>query len=193
MYHYDGETWKLSQEKTSANQAPKFELYDSSGIAFSDPTTYPVSSFVGSNLLSYKVGTGVADTELGFALSYANIDNVGDIVFDWNFETEKFVYTLLQQQYTKNTNTGYYKINGEYANGWISTDKTYIQPIIDQYTFDGTESIAVFNTVDWEQLPSDAVINFYLNGEYITNSYTRNTTHLHLIERFPKTMCCSKY
>jgi hypothetical protein len=24
----------------------------------------------------------------------------------------------LQKQYTKNTNTGFYKINGVYANGW---------------------------------------------------------------------------
>jgi len=175
MYHYDGTVWKSSQEKTSANQAPKFELYDSAGVAFSDPTIYPVSSFVGSNLLSYKVGTGVADTELGFALSYANINNVGDIVFDWNFETEKFVYTLTQKQYTKNTNTGFYKINGKYANGWIATDKKFIQPIIDQYTFTTADSIAIFNTVDWDVLPDDAVINFYLNGEYISDTYTRST------------------
>ena len=96
MYHYDGTTWKLSQEKISTNQAPKFELYDSTNIAFSNETTYPVSSFVGSNLLGYKVGSGVVDTELGFALTYANINNVGDIVFNWSFETEKFTYTLLR-------------------------------------------------------------------------------------------------
>ena len=44
MYHYDGSTWKRSQEKISANQAPKFELYDSTGVAFSNETTYQTLS-----------------------------------------------------------------------------------------------------------------------------------------------------
>jgi len=173
MYHYTGTNWVKSQAKIKANQSPLFDVFDSSGVSFGDAVTYPVSTFVGSNLVSYKVGTGTADTELGFALKYANINNVGDIVFDWNFETDKFVYTLSQTQYTKNTNVGYYKINDMYVNGWIATDKTFLQPIVDSYTLTVADSVAVFETVDWEKLPSNAIINFYLNGEAISTPYTR--------------------
>jgi hypothetical protein len=60
-----------------------------------------------------------------------------------------------------------------YVNGWIATDKTFLQPIIDSYTLTVADSVAVFETVDWEKLPSNAIINFYLNGEAISTPYTR--------------------
>jgi hypothetical protein len=48
-YYFDGVNWLLAQEKTAANQAPLFDVFDSAGISFSNQTTYPSSTFVEVN------------------------------------------------------------------------------------------------------------------------------------------------
>jgi len=99
MYHYTtdntgNEIWKLAQQKTKNNQEPLFDVFDGEHVSFSNTTKYPSSNFAGSRLFSYKRNNNAnADTVLGFGLSYKNIANVGDIVFDNNFITEKFTYT----------------------------------------------------------------------------------------------------
>ena len=173
MYDFNGTIWKLSQEKISVNQAPLFDAYDDNGVSFSNATTYPVSTFNGSALLSYRVGTGIVDSELGFSLSYLNIDNVGDIEFNWNWDIENFSYTLQQTKYTTNINTGYYKINDVLDNGWTLTDKKYLQPIIDTVIISESTNTATFTAVDWNNLPAAIEYVFYRNGFKINNSYVR--------------------
>ena len=173
MYDFNGTSWELSQEKTKVNQQPLFDAYDKNGVSFADADTYPVSSFVGSPILSYTQGNSVADVELGFSLSYLNIDNVGDIQFNWNWDNDTFSYTIQQTKYTKNINTGYYKVNSQLDNGWILTDKKYLQPIIDSYKVEQQTNQVIFNTVDWNDLPETNKINFYLNGEKFKSEYTR--------------------
>jgi len=92
MYHFDGTTWTLSQLKTAVNQAPLFDVYDSDGYSFSNETYYPSSKFKGTTVLTYKVGSSVSDVELGFSLSYLNIDNIGDILFDATWDSDMFQY-----------------------------------------------------------------------------------------------------
>ena len=95
-FYFDGVTWLESQQKTSVNQAPLFDVYDSTGISFSDPLKYFSSTFNGSKLFSYAPGTGLtADPVLGFPLKYLSLANVGDIVFDNNLYKDTFVYLSL--------------------------------------------------------------------------------------------------
>ena len=83
--------WNKGQVKTGLNQAPLFDLFDSTGTSFS---TYTGSTFVGSTVFSYAVNTSVtADTELGFGLTYRNFNNIGDIVFHDNIIRDSFTYT----------------------------------------------------------------------------------------------------
>lgn len=91
-FYYDGAAWIESQQKTSANQAPLFDVYDAQGISYGNRSVYPSSTFVGSKLFSYAVGQGVADSVLGFPLRYLSLANVGDIVFDNNLYSDSFVY-----------------------------------------------------------------------------------------------------
>jgi len=178
MFHFNGIAWVQSQQKTTVNQAPLFDIYDSSGVSFSDTETYPVSTFVGSKLISYKVGNGRVDTELGFPLSYLNIDNVGDIQFNWDWDIESFNYTIDRNIQTKKIATGYYKFNPSdtYGNGWLTASREFIQPIIDSVIISEATNQVTFNTVDWTAITSTTplTINFYLNGKKITGSYTRN-------------------
>jgi hypothetical protein len=178
MYHFDGTAWKKSQEKESVNQAPLFDVFDNNGISFSDNESYPVSTFVGSKIISYKLGTGPVDSELGFSISYLNIDNVGDIQFQWNWDTEEFFYTVDQTPYVKKIATGFFKFNPneQYQNGWITISQEFIQPIVDSLLISQETSQFTLNSINWEGITDDTklIINFYLNGKKLTDSYTRS-------------------
>jgi len=173
MYHFDGTNWVKSQEKTAVNQNPLFDLVDNNLISFGNKDTYPVSTFTGSPLLSYKVGNGRTDTELGFQLSYLNIDNVGDIEFNWNLDSDTFQYTQGQNTITVNLNTGFYNIDDRYDNGWLKTSNNYIMPIIDSYTVINTTNEVVFETVDWGSFTGNEKIIFYTNGKKENSTYER--------------------
>ena len=177
MYHFNGTSWVNSQRKISVQQAPLFDVFDSNGVSFSDTETYPVSTFIGSKLLSYKIGSGRIDTELGFSLSYLNIDNVGDIQFNWDWETEIFYYTLDQILYNKKISVGYYKVNSTstYSNGWTKTDNSFSQPIIDSIVVTESTDTIFLNTLDWKAVTDNTplIINFYLNGKQFDTNYTR--------------------
>lgn len=91
-YWFNGVTWVAAQQKTSINQPPLFDVFDQNGHSFSDVAVYPSSTFAGTKLFSYAVGTGVEDLVIGQPLRYLTINNVGDIVFDNNLYTDSFVY-----------------------------------------------------------------------------------------------------
>jgi hypothetical protein len=92
-YWFDGSQWILAQQKININQPPLFDVYDSNGISFGDRLVYPSSTFVGSKLFGYAVGTAtVIDPYLGFRLRYLNINNVGDIVFENYLYVDTFLY-----------------------------------------------------------------------------------------------------
>ncbi len=177
MFWFDGTTWKLSQEKTKVNQAPLFAAYDSNGVLISTSESYPVNTFNGTKIFSYKVGNSTVDPVLGFSLSYLNIDNVGDIEFEWTWESDFFEYTINQQVYSQQLSSGYYKSNslGTLLNGWSEYDNSYAQAIVDHQVLETATNQVKFNTVNWEQFNNltDYKINFYLNGLKLEDQYTR--------------------
>jgi hypothetical protein len=174
MFHFIGTSWVASQPKTTINQAPLFDVYDTNGISFGDPTTYADTEFRGSNILSYKPGSGRTDRELGFQLSYLNIDNIGDIEFNWNWDTEIFRYSINKKPVNKKISTGFYRLGiDEYANGWQQLNSKYLQPIIDNIVLVRSTNTLTFNTVQWESLKSEPEINFYVNGVRHLGSWTR--------------------
>lgn len=181
MYHFDGVNWVQSQKKTKVNQSPLFDIFDDNGISFGDTETYPVSSFQGSKIVSYQVGNSIADTELGFSLKYLNIDNVGDVLFRFDLDTDSFTYSLEQKTLTKKLSTGFFRFNplDDFQNGWIKTDSQYLQPIIDSQVVKEVTNTLVFDTIYWDQVTAENTKNiiFYRNGIIHTDSYTqdRNT------------------
>jgi hypothetical protein len=172
MYHFNGTNWVKSQEKTAINQSPLFDVFDSNGVSFSDEETYPVTTFLGTKILSYKEGSGRVDAELGFQLSYLNIDNVGDILFNWHLDSDSFQYTLQQDTINVNVSKGFIKINDSYDNGWIKTSYDFLQPIIDSVVVTETTNLIDFKTIDWSKTTSNLKIVFYVNGVKTDLTYT---------------------
>ena len=124
-YRYTGTDWFECQEKTSLNQAPLFDLLNADGISFGDNTVYPNSTFEGTRLFGYTMGTGsVDDTVLGFPLVYENFNNIGDIQFTNYYDTDTFTYNENGTVISVNCNTGYALRNSGLSssvkvNNWI--------------------------------------------------------------------------
>ena len=164
-FTYDGVQWFQSQQKTSINQTPMFDVYDQNGYSLGNRVVYPSSTFSttknnlgdivgGSALFSYAVGTsGIADTVLGFPLRYLSLNNVGDIVFDNNFYTDTFIYVkdnISNAENPENISIGYVK---QYANrtvyqkeiGWQTA--AVKSQIYQQFSFTYT-SVAITGSID---------------------------------------------
>jgi len=105
MYHLTNNNWISSQAKTGQNQPPKFDIFVNN-VSLSDLTEFPNSSFKGSEIFSYAIGTGTNDTILGFPLKYKNFATVGDIVFENDFDADEFTYTVNQITVSKKINSG---------------------------------------------------------------------------------------
>ena len=107
-WNEDQLSWVQCQQKTSINQSPYFDVASkSNNISFGDRTVYTSSNFQGSKLFSFKENTrGTIDSELGIRLTYKTIGNIGDIVFENNFDTDTFVYSVNSKDTTVKINTG---------------------------------------------------------------------------------------
>ena len=179
MYHFNGDNWTLSQQKTAVNQPPKFDVYDAGGVSYSDVSSYPVSSFTGTEILSFKIGTGVTDAELGFKLSYMNIDNVGDIQFEFDWDIDTLTWQDGQNVITVNVNDGFLRRNdpqgnSTFENCWIVTNKEFLQPIIESQTISSATGTVTFTACEWKETNKEKIV-FYHNGELLTASYVRDS------------------
>jgi hypothetical protein len=187
MYHFDGNNWLKSQEKTKVNQTPQFDAFDKNGISFSDVDTYPVSSFAGCEFLSYKINSsGPIDSELGFRLSYLNIDNVGDIQFEFDWDVLSFTWQQDTVLNTQKINSGFYKINSKnfnfkFENGWTLTNKDYLQPVIDTVVISEDTNTVVSKACEWKESTKEKII-FYVNGNLYLKNYIRPTLNTFVFE-----------
>lgn len=109
-YWFQNSQWSKAQQKNSRNQAPLFDMFNDNDISFSDQIVYPSSTFSGTTLFSYAVGsTGPTDSVLGFPLRYLNINNVGDIVFENNLYLDRFISVDGGESKVTDIDTGYIK------------------------------------------------------------------------------------
>ena len=179
MFHYDGTEWIMSQRKTSVQQAPLFDCFDANEVSFSDTEVYPASTFAGSKILSYIIGTSsVTDTELNFKLSYLNIDNVGDIQFNFDFDNDTFSHqhTVDTSTVTIDINTGFYKftkslVDNTFKNGWTQIDNNFIQPIIDSIAVTASATAFPLTTCIWKEATREKFI-VYVNGKLRKTGWT---------------------
>jgi hypothetical protein len=170
MFYYQNGSWSLTQEKTQRNQAPLFDIFDENGISYSDETTYEANNFAGNKVFSYKEGTGSADTELGIPLSYRSINNVGDIVFNYDIQQGSMTYTIDNNLLTQNTDVGFLRKYSSLTDfttisGWKKVDTYSEQPVIRQYVYDNTTTGFAIDVYDQSGLIEDLWVRVYLNNK----------------------------
>jgi len=175
IYWYSGTSWNLAQQKTALNQPPLFDVLDSNGNSYGDKVVYDGTTFVGTPLFSYKVGTGTNDSTLGFPLSYKNINNVGDIVFNFNLATDVFQYKDNFTIISKCVNTGYLlntSTTGDasYVNGWQTSAVESAQGAVRIYK--DTAQVNNFNIDVFDNINqlTDLIVKVYVNGIRLDSS-----------------------
>tara|TARA_R110000868_G_scaffold32398_4_gene117811 strand:+ start:8007 stop:22382 length:14376 start_codon:yes stop_codon:yes gene_type:complete len=185
-YYFDGVNWLLAQEKTAANQAPLFDVFDSNGISFSNQTTYPSSTFIGSKLFSYAIGTGRADPVLGFPIRYLSLTNIGDIVFDNNLYSDTFNYVIGTSGAVGNVSDGFvyqYSNRITYARkiGWeVAAAPSQMRQQF-QFTYDGRALQLDIVVSENSVLPAVLLYianKFILPTDYTVNRNTKTNTTL---------------
>ena len=167
LFFYDGTTWKQTQDKTKVNQQPLFDLYNDAGTQLS---TLESSTFRGNKIFSYKVGTGVNDTELGFPLSYRTIENSGDIVFDFNLLADTYQYDELTDVFTVSTDTALlrkYTDRTSFTNvsGWTKAPTKSTQPVVKQVTVGQRTNNFIVDTYTNSGDLNDLIVKVYVNNE----------------------------
>lgn len=170
-FHYHGNRWMLAQEKTKRNQPPLFELVDAEGNNQSNSNIFNATTFKGTKIFSYKIGNGANDIELGFPLSYKNIENSGDIEFEFNLLTDTFTYQTETDIISVSTSTSCLKkftdrTNFDYVNGWSKTPTVSKQKVIRQYVSTQAENnnfqIDVYNKAAYI---TDLRVNVFVNNK----------------------------
>ncbi len=169
MYWFNGDEWKITQQKTKRNQAPLFDIVDSNGVSYSDTSVYDGSSFAGTTIFSYKVGSGTADSNLGFALSYKNINNIGDIVFNFSLATDEFQYKDISTIITKSIAAGYLVKTESvdavaYLNGWQTSTVSNSQAGIRIYKDSNKVNNFDVDVFDDVNDLADLEVRVYVNG-----------------------------
>ena len=183
-FYYQDSSWKLAQEKTSVNQPPLFDLFDEEDYSLADESKYSSSTFAGNPIFSYQVGEGTNDPELGFPLSYRNIENSGDILFNFNLSSGSFTWQDENSVYEENVSVAYLKkfINRtdfSYVNGYSNVPSILSQKVIRQYTVEISQlndfEIDVFDSAgDLNSLKYNVTKNNIIQVEYLDFSIERN-------------------
>jgi len=170
-FHYHENMWIAAQEKLAVNQPPLFDLCCPQGNEYSNTTIFESSTFSGTKIFSYKEGTGTVDNELGFALQYRNIENTGDILFEFNLLTDVFSYQNdedLIEVPTSTSNLRKYsdRTTFKYVNGWNSTPSRFTQYVIRdiEVTDNLTNNFAV-DVYNKPHLLEDLKIKVYVNNK----------------------------
>jgi hypothetical protein len=136
QYWFDGNDWIYSQQKVTYNQAPLYDVVNVNHVSLSDADAYINTTFKGTKIFSYKVGTGINDAVLGFPLSYRNFNNVGDIEFENNFDNDTFLYSTLTDQ----------KINYYFLEQNLTIDTTAFRNVWTKNT-EQTKQYQLFNYI----------------------------------------------
>ena len=184
-FYFDGIYWNAGQQKTTVNQPPRFDVFDSNGISFGNPEYYLGTSFTGCTLFAYGIGTGANDSVLGFPLRYSAVDNVGDISFDVTLNSQTFNYVSGTAPITEKVNTGYIfnyvdRISYVRELGW----QTAVSPSVQYQIFEFDWNIGnptndfVCDIPATYSIPTNwPLVQVYINNTHLSSAdYTVTTT-----------------
>lgn len=168
MFHYVNGYWSESQSKTSINQPPLFDVFDDTGVSYSDKAYYVGSSFTGTKIFNYRPGSTV-DTNLGFKIAYKNISNIGDILFDFNLHSDTFTYQDLADIKTVSLEVGYLRVNNgreifEFTNGWTKANRESAQVVVRQYDVVSQFNFYKIDVYENSGALTDLVVNVFVNN-----------------------------
>lgn len=169
MWSYNGIRWSVGQTKSAVNQPPLFDVFDKNELSLGNVNVYPGTNFAGNKIFSYATGTATNDVVLGFPLQYKNINNIGDIVFDFNLNSDIVTFKetagrssiASSQCFVKRVN----KFKNEiYVNGWVKGAAKSRQPVIRIYQAGNLRNFFAIDCFNNSGTINDLVVKVYVNG-----------------------------
>ena len=172
-YNHNTDAWLHAvNDKVAVNQPPLFQLYDHNGIPLDDEATYPMSTFAGSKIFTYKLNTrpgASVDPVLKFPIVYTSLGQATDIMFQNSLITDRYVYSAdripVNGYY-------YYSINNgvNLYNDW----NLYTPDVIATYELDAplliAEGSALTVTLTTTNIPDGTLIPYTITGAGITQA-----------------------
>ena len=195
QYYFTGTEWRAGQTKIDINQPPLFDILDANGISFGDTAIYNSSTFTGTKLFSYGIGSSLDDPILKIPLRFSSVENVGDISFDVSLNLDTFNYVSGLDSITQKVNTGYVYNYSSLTNftrqlGWQTSVSPSIQYQVFQFQYYVNNPLNVL-TCDIEKLndietnwPTIKVLinNTLLNSSQYTVEVTTDKTVITLTD-----------
>ena len=190
---FDGTSWNFSQQRTTLNQQPLFDLFDETGISYSTGTT---SGFTGNKIFNYSLGTGTVDPVLDFALKYKNVGVEGTYLFQNYFESDAITATDNGIISSIPSSRTYFKINdsfGSYklSNIWNDAESYKIPVLQFQVVSIATSRIEI-TVFDSPAMIEDLMVDVFVDDEKkiygINNDYTLTAENKRLYVDFNYTL-----
>jgi hypothetical protein len=142
-FWWNGNSWVAAQARNSVNVAPLFDLLDINRNSIGNQSVYPGNNFYGNRLFGYAANNaGVLDGELGFAIKYQSIGNMGDIVFS-NDYLNSYTYLISITPQAVGKTFAYDTKKNKLLNGWttvVSPSRQYLERV-----FVGTSQLNNFD------------------------------------------------
>lgn len=187
--YFDGLEWFNSQDKTTVNQPPLFDIFDQNGISFGDSTVYQATTFTGNKLFAYGIGVGTNDSVLGFPIRYSSVANIGDISFDVSINADTFTYVENSIPVTTQVNTGYvynYTTRTLYTRqlGWQTAVSQSVQYQVFEFDYDPTNpaelvcdvALGLANPTNWPLIQVLVNNNIQPSTNYTVTTTSNSTT-----------------
>lgn len=187
---FDGDHWEYSQQHTTLNQAPLFDLFDKDGLSYSDKTQY-LSNFAGNKIFGYDVGTGTPDPILGFPLKYRNSVGVGSYLFKNYFMTDTINLVKAQIAETIPSSSTYCKFSGlngnRYENVW-TVAQPYQIPILQFQSITSSTNVIEVTAID-KPASAKLTLNVFVNNvKLATSEYSTSTNNTRYLVNFANTL-----
>ena len=186
---YNGEVWTLGQQKTKVNQAPLFQVYNHEGVKLQD---LPNTVFKGSKVFGYKQGTGTADTELGFAVSFTDSPKGAEFTFE-NFLLTEVYESVYRSNFNKNISNRrllndllYFKVDNDLRFNYTKSKIPHSLKNKNTFVFDGTDIVTKFGYNNWRatreyflhEYYSRPVVSEVVSPGVITDKSQSDTIHM---------------
>ena len=168
--------WKYSQQHSTVNQPPLFDLFTVDGVSYADIDE--ANNFLGNQIFGYEIGTGPADTVFGFPLKYQNNIGAGSYLFK-NYFTDNTI-TLINNNVSRTVSTAitYLKLDDVLINVWAES-VDYKIPVIEIQTItENTNTIKV--TCLGSPIDTNLTASVYVNNIKISATATITTGNITL-------------
>jgi hypothetical protein len=173
-FHYDtsSKTWVYSQQHTTINQAPLFDLFDKNETSYYDQ---PNNSFTGNKIFGYEIGTGAVDSVLKISLKQNQYGiGIGGYLFKNYFLSDTFSIVNGNVSTDKLTASTLLKINTKtspkFVNVWTLAEN-YPIPVIETQTVNESTTTIIATCFN-KPIQTPTLVELFVNNVKINSSST---------------------